>query len=103
MNEAEASVEALTRKIARAAAGKDGFGKVILLDLGADGVIRIDGAGAETAVDNRPGDADAVIGLTAETLAKLMSGAMSAPVAVMKGRVSIKGDASLALKLAKFL
>lgn len=93
----------LTEKIRRSAAGKPGFEKSILLDLGEDGAIRIDGSGAETMVTNEPGDADATISMKAETLSKLMSGEISAPWAVMSGKIKISGESSLALKLAKFL
>ncbi|MCI4664565.1 MAG: SCP2 sterol-binding domain-containing protein [Neomegalonema sp.] len=103
MAEMDATLEGLTARITKAAAGKEGFGKVILLDLGDAGAIRIDGSGDATAVDNQPGAADVTIGLTPDNLAKLMTGKLSAPMAVMSGKISIKGDASLALKLAKFL
>lgn len=103
MDETSATVETLTDRIAKAATGKEGFGKVILLDLGEDGAIRIDGSGESTIVDNTSGAADATIKLSKDTLAKLMAGQLSAPKAVMTGKVALKGDAKLALKLASFL
>ena len=93
----------LTDKIRRGAEGKDGFGKAILLDLGEEGAIRIDGTGELVAVSNQGGEADTTIALSAETLQGLMKGEVNAPMAVMTGKIKIKGDAGLALKLAKFV
>lgn len=94
-------IDALTEKIRSKSAGKPGFGKAIALDLGADGVIRIDGTGEAVAVTNEPGVADTTVTLAAETLQKLMKGELNAPLAVMTGKIKVAGDASLALKLAK--
>lgn len=93
----------LTDKIRRSAEGKDGFGKAILLDLGEEGAIRIDGTGERVAVTNEGGEADTTIAMTAETLQGLMTGQVNAPMAVMTGKIKIRGDAGLALKLAKFV
>lgn len=93
----------LTEKIRRSAEGKDGFGKAILLDLAEDGAIRIDGTGVQVAVTNDASPADTTIALSAETLQGLMKGQVNAPMAVMTGKIKIKGDAGLALKLAKFV
>lgn len=98
-----ADIVSLTEKIQSAASGKNGFGKVIILDLNGEGVIRIDGSGETTKVSNEAGDGDATIRLSSDTLSRLMNGSMSATKAVMMGRVSLRGDASLALKLASFL
>lgn len=103
MSEDAEGLDELTRRIGRAAADKEGFGKVIQLDLGDAGVIRIDGSGPLTSVDNVAGEADATVSLSAKTLSRLMSGKTSAPVAVATGKIKVKGDAALVLKLARFL
>ncbi len=97
-------LETLTTKIAKSASGKKGFGKAILLDLGADGAIRIDGTGDQATVSNdAETPADTTIAMSAETLDKLMTGQANPAVAVMTGKIKIKGDTALALKLASFL
>lgn len=97
-------LDRLTDRIRKSAAGKPGFGKAILLDLGEEGGIRIDGAGAVVAVDNdAEAAADTTVSMTAETLDKLMKGEINAPMAVMTGKIKIRGDSGLALKLAGFL
>lgn len=93
----------LTETIRRSAGGKAGFGKAIELDLGESGAIRIDGTGEEVAVSNQTGEADTVISMAPETLQGLMKGEVNAPIAVMTGKIKIRGDASLALMLAKFV
>ena len=93
----------LTDKIRRSAEGKDGFGKAILLDLGEEGAIRIDGAGETVAVNNEAGAADTTISMSSETLDGLMKGEVNAPMAVMTGKIKIAGETALALKLAKFV
>ncbi|MEO1330172.1 MAG: SCP2 sterol-binding domain-containing protein [Pseudomonadota bacterium] len=97
-------IDRLTERIRAAAAGKPGFGKSIRLDLGETGAIRIDGTGEAVTVDNAPEpEADATVILSAETLEGLMKGAVSAPVAVMTGKIKLRGESALALKLASFL
>ena len=96
-------INELTARIEKQAAGKKGFGKAILLDMGEDGAIRIDGTSDEVAINNDASPADATISMTVETLSKLMAGKLSAPYAAMSGKVKVKGEAMLALELAKFL
>lgn len=99
-----ATLEGLTAKITRAAEGKPGFGKSIVLDLGAEGAIRIDGAGETIAVSNAAEpEPETTVALSAETLQGLMAGKVNAPMAVMTGKIKIRGETALAMKLASFL
>lgn len=98
-----AGIEELTARIAKAAAGKKGFGKAIALDMGDEGAIRLNGYGETVEVDNQVEPADCTISLTPKTLEKLMAGSLSAPYAFMTGKVKIKGEMVLATELAKFI
>lgn len=97
-------IDRLTERIRKGAEGRPGFGKSILLDLGEDGAIRIDGTGEAIVVgDAREPEPETTVLLSAETLEGLIKGEVNAPMAVMTGKIKIRGDTGLALKLAGFL
>ncbi len=79
------------------------FGAVIKFDAGADGVICIDGTGESVIVDDIDRDSDTTLVLTRENLEKLLHGKLNPAMAVMTGKIKVKGDMNLALKLATFL
>ena len=66
-------------------------------------VIMIDGSGEENVVSMEDGEADTVIITSKETLIKLKSGELNPMMAVMGGKVKIKGDMGLAMKLQSLL
>jgi putative sterol carrier protein len=70
------------------------------LDLG---TIYLDGKGAENIVSTENKEADCTITTTIETLRKLQQGDLNPMMAVMTGKVKIKGDMSLAMKLQSLL
>ena len=68
-----------------------------------DETIMIDGSGETNVVSMDDGEADTVIITSKETLMKLKSGALNPMMAVMGGKVKIKGDMGLAMKLQSLL
>jgi len=66
-------------------------------------VLMIDGSGDKNVVGTEDGDADTVIITSKETLMKLKSGDLNPMMAVMGGKVKIKGDMGLAMKLQSLL
>lgn len=65
--------------------------------------IMIDGSGDSNVVTLDDADADTVIICSAETLMKLKSGDLNPMMAVMTGKVKIKGDMGLAMKLQSLI
>ncbi|MEL6122228.1 MAG: SCP2 sterol-binding domain-containing protein [Bacteroidota bacterium] len=68
-----------------------------------DHTIMIDGTGASNVVSQEDGDADCTITTSAETLLQLKNGDLNPMMAVMGGKVKIKGDMGLAMKLQSLL
>ncbi len=67
------------------------------------GVVYIDGTGAENMVSTEDKDADTTITTTIANLEKMRSGDLNPMMAVMTGKVKIKGDMGLAMKLQSLL
>lgn len=63
------------------------------------GIIHIDFSGDSPSVTNEDKDADCVITTSVDTLDGIRTGKVNPMMAVMTGKVKIKGDMSLAMKL----
>ena len=68
-----------------------------------DNPIFIDGTGGENVVSLEDNEADCTIITSIETLEKLRSGELNPMMAVMGGKVKIKGDMGLAMKLQSLI
>lgn len=65
--------------------------------------IFVDGTGDKNIVSSEDRDADCVISTTLDTFNKLKSGELNPMMAVMTGKVKIKGDMGVAMKLQSLL
>ena len=65
--------------------------------------IYVDGSGDSNVVSTEDKDADTVITTSIETLEALRNGSLNPMMAVMGGKVKIKGDMGLAMKLQSLL
>ena len=65
--------------------------------------VYIDGTGDSNVVSDSSADADCEISTSLETLMKLKSGDLNPMMAVMGGKIKIKGDMGLAMKLQSLL
>lgn len=68
-----------------------------------DQAIFIDGSGEANVVTMSDEEADCTITATAETIQKLRKGDLNPMMAVMTGKLKIKGDMGLAMKLQSLL
>ena len=68
-----------------------------------DNVLMIDGSGDKNIVGTEDGEAETTIITSIENLVKLKSGELNPMMAVMGGKVKIKGDMGLAMKLQSLL
>ena len=84
------------------AAAAPNLGKTLKLDLG-EGIIHIDMSQEPAVVTNEDKDADTVVTTTVDTLDALRKGDLNPMMAMMGGKIKIKGDMGLAMKLQGLL
>ena len=78
------------------------FGKTIKFEF-PEGSITIDGTGEKTVVHQNGGEADCTIITKLEHIEKLRKGELNPMMAMMSGKLKIKGDMGLALKLQELM
>jgi acyl-CoA dehydrogenase len=78
------------------------FGAKLKFVLG-DEIILIDGTGTSNVVSNNDEEAGCTISTDIETFMALKSGELNPMMAVMSGKVKIKGDMGLAMKLQSLI
>lgn len=86
--------------------GLRGLGYRIRFDLtDTDEAILLDGTGGQAAVEIATGteEADTVLSLSADDLAKLIAGRLSPMLAFATGKLKVEGSKGVALKLASLL
>ncbi|MBB4078420.1 putative sterol carrier protein [Lewinella aquimaris] len=88
--------------VTKAAANAPNLGKSIKLQLD-EGVIFIDMTGDQARVSNEDKEADTTVTTTVDVLDQLRNGKINPMMAMMSGKVKIKGDMGLAMKLQGLL
>ena len=63
----------------------------------------IDGTGEKNVISSEDKEADCTITMSVDTLLKLKSGDLNPMMAVMTGKIKIKGDMGMAMKLQSLL
>lgn len=66
-------------------------------------VVFIDGTGDQNVISTEDKEADCTITMGVDTLLKLKSGDLNPMMAVMTGKIKIKGDMGMAMKLQSLL
>ncbi|MGK0314315.1 MAG: acyl-CoA dehydrogenase [Saprospiraceae bacterium] len=92
------NLETVLDQISQKAAAADPLGKTLKFDFG-DQQLFIDGTGEKNAVSTENKDADCLVESTFEDFLALTTGELNPMGAVMSGKVKIKGDMSVAMKL----
>lgn len=92
------NLDALAEKIRERVAGS-GFDKSVKFDLGADGVIVVDG---QTVTTEEAG-ADCTITISKDDFLALTSGDLNPTMAFMSGKLKVAGDMSIAMQLSQVL
>ncbi|WP_116124959.1 SCP2 sterol-binding domain-containing protein [Lewinella sp. IMCC34183] len=88
--------------VTKAAQNAPNLGKSLKLQLD-EGVIFIDMTTDQAQVSNEDKEADTVVTTSVDTLDQLRSGKLNPMMAMMSGKVKIKGDMGLAMKLQSLL
>lgn len=84
------------------AAAVPAIGNSMKMDFGTQ-IIHVDGTGDSNVVTTEDKDADCTIIISPENFGKLISGDLNPMMAVMTGKVKIKGDMGVAMKLQSLL
>ena len=87
----------ITAKISDVLSSGADFDNTVKFDFGDVGKLFIDGA--NSAVSNDDGDADATISVDFDDFKKLAQGQMDPMMAFMQGKLKVSGDMSVAMKL----
>jgi putative sterol carrier protein len=92
------SLDAIAAKIGERVAAT-GFDRSVKFDLGADGVILIDGQKVST----EDGPADCTITISKDDFEALTSGDLNPTMAYMQGKLKVAGDMTIAMQLSQVL
>jgi len=92
------SFETITEQVKTKAAEASPLGNTVKFQVGED-FIYIDGTGEANDVSTEDKDADCLIIASLEDFQKIMDGEMNSMMAVMMGKMKIKGDMGVAMKL----
>jgi putative sterol carrier protein len=91
-------------KLLRERVGSDsGLNTTLKLDCGSEGVVLIDGSAAPNSVSNDDREAACTIGLSLDTLSRLLLRELEPTTAFMMGKLKVSGDMSVALRLQHVL
>jgi putative sterol carrier protein len=93
------SLSDITARLRRALEGDPGLNKTLKLDLRGDGVVFIDGAD----VSNEDKPADCTVSVSKDDLVALAKGQLDPMSALMRGRMRVTGDMSVAMRLQPLL
>lgn len=92
------SFEQLLAEFSTRAGNAPALSKTLKFDFG-DHKIFVDGTGAGNVVSTDDKDADCTISVTQDDLLSIISGALNPMTAFMSGKIKVKGDMGVAMKL----
>ncbi len=92
------TTDEIAAKLRERVAGS-GFDRSVKFDMGADGVILVDGQEVSTT----DGGADCTITISRDDFEALASGDLNPTAAFMQGKMKIDGDMSVAMQLSQVL
>ncbi len=93
------SLEELTEAVRHKLRENAPLGHTVLVDLGADGVVHIDGTQNPAAVTNERGEAETTLTLSADLFRRMLAGEGGATMAYMSGKLKVAGSMGVALKI----
>jgi putative sterol carrier protein len=95
------NVAQLTERVRSAVGAESGLDATIKFNFGDQGVIYIDGKSQPNAVTNDDRDSQIVISFTPETLTRILDKQLNPKVALMTGKMKLRGDLRIAMRLDK--
>jgi putative sterol carrier protein len=95
------NVAQLTERVRSAVGAESGLDATIKFNFGELGIIYIDGKSNPNAVTNEDRDSQIVISFTPETLTRILDKELNPKIALMTGKMKLRGDLRLAMRLDK--
>jgi len=95
------NVSQLTERVRSAVGAESGLDATIKFNFGDEGVIYIDGKSKPNAVSNENRDSQIVISFTPDTLTRILDKQLNPKVALMTGKMKLRGDLRIAMRLDK--
>jgi putative sterol carrier protein len=95
------NVAQLTERVRTAVGAESGLDATIKFNFGEEGVIYIDGKSMPNAVTNDDRASQIVISFTPETLTRILDKQLNPKVALMTGKMKLRGDLRIAMRLDK--
>jgi putative sterol carrier protein len=103
IKETTMSLESATQAIREKVGSDSGLDATLKFDLGADGVIVIDGQSTPNTVSNTAADTDCTVGITLENLQAMLDGDLDPATGFMAGKLKVSGDMSVAMRLQRVI
>jgi putative sterol carrier protein len=97
------TTDAFFEKVKQIVGNDCGLQAKVKFDLKDAGVVYVDATQVPNVVSRDNNDADCVIELSAENAVKLATGDLNVMTAFMHGKLKVKGDMSVAMKVAGML
>lgn len=97
------SIETITDKIKAKIAMAPAINAKVKLDFGDEGCVFVDATQSPPAVSNDDAEADTVLACSMETFKAIVNGTQDPTMAYMMGKLKIKGNMGIAMKLNSIL
>ncbi|MEI6804615.1 MAG: SCP2 sterol-binding domain-containing protein [Burkholderiales bacterium] len=97
------SLETITQAIRTKVGADSGLNATLKFDMGADGVVVIDGKSTPNTVSNDSVDTDCTVGITMDNLQAMLDGELEPATGFMAGKLKVAGDMSVALRLQRVI
>mgnify|MGYP001288854770 FL=1 len=97
------SLESATQAIRTKVGADSGLAATLKFDMGADGVIVIDGKSTPNTVSNDNSETDCTVGITMDNLQAMLDGDLDPATGFMAGKLKVTGDMSVAMRLQRVI
>jgi len=97
------SFETILKSIQDRAATNSPLGAKLKFDFGNNQLIHLDGSGAENIVSTEDQESDCTVNVSLDDLEGVMSGKINPMMAFMTGKIKVKGDMGVVMKLQGLL
>jgi putative sterol carrier protein len=91
----------LTERVRQSVGAESGLDATIKFDFGEEGIIYIDGVSKPNTVSNEDKDSKITIKVSRENFEKIIDHKLNPKVALMTGRMRLRGDLRIAMRLDK--
>ena len=97
------SLESATQASRTKVGADSGLGATLKFDMGADGVIVIDGKSTPNTVSNDNIDTECTVGISMDNLQAMLDGNLDPATGFMAGKLKVSGDMSVAMRLQRVI